>query len=74
MTIFWGFRILNFNIFGGLREKVAIFWGVGHLQVFFEVTFKTGYHFGSVKFLSIFLGIVRESGLESSVELIVVFI
>ena len=54
-----GVRILNFTICLGLEKKVAIFAGIGHLQILFGVTFKTDYFFVSIKSLGIFLGIAR---------------
>ena len=63
---FFGFRILNFTFFPGEGQgEDYFFFGVGHLQVFFGVTFVTELGFlcvcvwgggggGSIKILGIF--------------------
>ena len=69
----WGFRILNFTICLGLGKSGAIFLGIDHLQLFCGGHFQNSLFFGSIKILGIF-GVLQESGLQPSVELIVVFI
>ena len=52
--------ILNFTIMGVWGKSGYFFFGIGHLQVFFDVTFKTGNIFwGSIKILCIFWDIAR---------------
>ena len=40
--LFLGFKILNFNIFGGFR-KLNIFWGMKILWIFFGIITKLDY-------------------------------
>ena len=82
LGLFLWFRILYFTIFFRFGEKEAIFWGIGHLQVFLRGHFQNWLFFfffwfyqnSCVLFSLLLLVVVVVVVVEPSVELIVIFI
>ena len=53
-TIFWGFKSLNVNIFGGFQKKKEYFWGMNILLIFLGVITKLYYFGGLSKHFMVF--------------------